>query len=147
MSMLTRARYRPRGRARGNRSGFSLIEIIVSLTLLAVAMTALGKLAVILDQDNSTVDLRARRNFALMREENKFLAMRYDTLTSASFSTAQKTLYAGGLGYYRRITLTSDGNNRYTVKIVIVPLSDTTKKDSVTFDRSKTVSDVLCTGC
>lgn len=134
-----------RRRNRPNRRGFSLVEIIVALTLIAFAMTALGKLAVVLSQRGRVTDLRGKRALALQRQVNKFLTLNYDTLKT--FPTTTKTDTAGDFVYTRQLSITANGASEYTVKIVLVPASDTTQKDSVSFERTKPASSVLCTGC
>src|SRR5579864_3975475 len=128
---------------RRGREGFSLVEILVALTMLAFAMTGIGRIMMVLDQRNSVLDLRSKRNFALMQQQTKFITMNYDTLTtdSAAFR-AQKTLWAGDLQYYRRVSISSIGNDQYSIKVVIIPsglhgsnynYNDTLQKDSVIF--------------
>ena len=137
-----------------NRAGFSLVEILTALTILAFAMTGIGRIMMTLSQRNSIMDLRSKRTYAMTQQESRFLTMSLDTL--AVFPTTAKTFWAGDLQYTRRLSITNTGNNRWTVKITIVPTglhganynySDTLAKDSVSFDRSKPMRDALCTGC
>jgi len=135
-------------RERPPRRGISVIEIMIALTILGVVMMSLGKLSVMVSMRGRTNELVASRTFAMQQQSNKFSSMPYDSVRT--FPTVQQTLTAGSFSYLRRLTITQPvvGSNRYTVKIVIVPLSDTTKKDSLTLDRAQPPGNtVLCGGC
>ena len=130
------------------RRGISVIEIMIALTILGVVMMSLGKLSVMVSMRGRTNELVASRNFAMQQQSNKFSAMAYDSVRT--FPTVQQTLASGSFRYLRRLSITQPaaGTNRYQVKIVIVPLSDTTKKDSLTLDRTQPPGNsVLCVGC
>jgi hypothetical protein len=46
------------------------------------------------------------------------------------------------------MAIANTGAQRYSIKIIVMPLSDTTKKDSVTLDRTLPATRTpLCTGC
>jgi prepilin-type N-terminal cleavage/methylation domain-containing protein len=132
-------------RTRTRREGFSLIEIIVAMTILAVVLLSLSGLAAQAASRATNNDLLVKRAAAMQLEASKLGAMPYATLTS--MSTADATFTNGGFTYTRRLTRTA-GTNRQTVKLVIVPALDTTKKDSITFDRANPPSSTpLCVGC
>jgi prepilin-type N-terminal cleavage/methylation domain-containing protein len=127
------------------RGGFSLIEIIVAMTILAVVLLSLSGMAAKAAVRAETNDLLVKRTAALQLEASKLGAMPYATL--AALSTTSTAFTFEGFTYTRRLTRTA-GTNRYTVKVVIVPARDSTKKDSVTFDRANPPSSTpLCTGC
>lgn len=132
--------------ARTARPGFSLIEIIVAMTLLAVVLLSLSGMAAKAAVRAETNDLMTKRTAALQLEASKLGAMPFTTLAALSTASASYTL--DGFTYTRRLTRTA-GTNRYTIKVVIVPALDTTKKDSVIFDRANPPSSTpLCTsGC
>lgn len=133
------------GPRRPARAGFSLIEVVIAMTILAIVLMSLAKLSTIITVRGRSNDLVAKRTAALQLESNKFGAMRYDSL--ATFSTADKTFDLDGFSYTRKLSITSPGSNRKTIKIVIVPTSSTSAKDSITFDRTKPSSSALCTTC
>ena len=65
-----------------------------------------------------------------------------------SVATGTHSFTAGSFSYTRTITITYPAGNRDSIKIVIKPTADTTKKDSVMFTRSNPPgSSPLCTGC
>jgi prepilin-type N-terminal cleavage/methylation domain-containing protein len=140
------------GHARGNsgpasaeRHGFSLIEVVVAMTILAIVLLSLARLSVVVSQRGRANDILAKRTAVLQGELNKFGAMSFATLSA--FSTAPQTVTAGNYTYTRRLAINAVGSKRVTVTIVVVPAQDTLKKDSVTFDRSRSGSSPLCTGC
>lgn len=139
---MTRRRARLRNRP---RRGFSLIEIMVAMTLFSIIMLSLAKVITGLATSGRTNDLVAKRNAALQLEANKFGGVPYSSLST--WSTADKTVTAGTFTYTRKLTITQSATNRYTVKIIVVPSLDATKKDSVVLDRTKPPSSALCANC
>lgn len=131
---------------RAPRSGFSLIEVMVAMTILAIVLMSLAKLSTLVSVRGRSNELVTKRAAALQLETNKFGAMRYDSL--GTFNTADKTFSLDGFSYTRKLTITTVSTTRKTVKIVIVPTSSSSSKDSITFDRTKPSSGSLCTsGC
>jgi prepilin-type N-terminal cleavage/methylation domain-containing protein len=128
------------------RQGFSLIEVMVAMTLLGIVMMSLAKMSVTVATIGRTNDLIAKRNAVLQMEANKLGAAPFDSL--ATWSTTTKTFTQGTFSYSRRLTITAVTSSRDSIKIVVIPTSNTAKKDSVFIIRSKPISNVLCTsGC
>jgi Tfp pilus assembly protein PilV len=147
-------RFSSRRRAKATRRaprpprGISVIEIMIALTVLGVVMMSLGKLSVMVSMRGRTNELVASRTFAMQQQSNKFSSMPIDSVRT--FPTVAQTLTSGSFSYIRRLAITQPvaGVSRYVVKIVIVPLSDTTKKDSLMIDRALPPGNtVLCGGC
>lgn len=129
-----------------SREGFTLIETMVALTMFAIVMLGMARMAAAVAVKGRTNDLTAKRNAALQQEANKFGAVPFNSL--AAWPTSDKTLSRGTFTYTRRLAITSVSPTRYTVKIVITPTSDSTKKDSVVIDRTRPpTGSPLCTGC
>ena len=63
-----------RPRRRQQTRGFSLIEIMIAMTILAVVMSSLARLATIIAVRGRGNDFYATRTMALQREANKFNA-------------------------------------------------------------------------
>ncbi len=123
-----------------------MIEIMVAMTILSVVLMSLAQLALIVAVRGRGNDLVAKRNAALQLEANKFGAVSFASLST--WSTASKTLSLGNFSYTRNLTITQDSPSRYTVKVVVIPTSDATKKDSIILDRSLPSSATpLCVGC
>jgi prepilin-type N-terminal cleavage/methylation domain-containing protein len=131
--------------ARRARSGFTLIEVMVAVTMLAIILGSLARASTVLAIRGHTVNVTAKRNAALQLEANKFGVQ---TLTAlGTWSTGSKSFTRGDFTYTRRLTITQTTATRYTIKIVIVPALDTTRKDSVIFDRVAPTGSPLCVGC
>jgi prepilin-type N-terminal cleavage/methylation domain len=128
------------------RKGFSLIEVMVAMTLLAIVLMSLAKMSLMVSMRGRGNDLFAKRTAVLQMESNKLGAVPYATLST--WPTTTSTLTLGGFTYKRRMAIANAGSNRYTIKILIIPMSDTTKKDSVMLDRTLPATRTpLCTGC
>jgi Tfp pilus assembly protein PilV len=138
----------PRQAPRVRRAGISVIEIMISITILGIVMMSLGKLSVMVSQRGRTNELVANRTFAMQQQSNKFSSMPFDSVRT--FPTAARSMAAGAFNYTRRLTITQPvvGVPRYQIKIVIVPALDTTKKDSLIIDRAQPPGNTsLCVGC
>lgn len=129
-----------------SRQGFSLIEIVVAMTILAVALLSIAKSTTALAMRGHGTDVVAKRNAALQLEENKFEAVPFSSLST--WSTANQTFSWGSFSYTRRLKITAVTSTRDSIKVVVVPAADTTKKDSVIFIRANpSTSTPLCTTC
>ncbi len=128
------------------RKGFSLIETMVAMTMFAVVMLGMAQMSAAVAVKGRTNDVVAKRNAVLQLEANKFGAAAFSSL--ATWPTADKTFTRGAFSYTRRLTITTVGSTRYTVKVVIIPTVDPTKKDSVIIERSlPPAGSPLCVGC
>lgn len=129
------------------RQGFSLVEVMVAMTMLAIVMMSLAKMSVTVATMGRLNDVVAKRNAVLQMEANKLGAVPFDSL--ANFSTTTKTFTQGTFSYQRRLVITVASTNRDSIKIVVTPTAYTSKKDSVFIIRSKpATTNVLCTsGC
>lgn len=139
---MTRSRTRYSKRA---RKGFSLIEVMVAMTVLSLVLLQLAKVTTALALRGRTSDLVAKRVASLQLEANKFGAVPYSRL--ANWSVADQTITRGNFTYTRHLVITKMSNTRYSVKIVVTPTLDATKKDSVMIDRTQPPQSSLCTGC
>jgi prepilin-type N-terminal cleavage/methylation domain-containing protein len=136
----SRTRYSKRA-----RKGFSLIEVMVAMTVLSLVLLQLAKVTTALALRGRTSDLVAKRVASLQLEANKFGAVPYSRL--ANWSVADQTITRGNFTYTRHLVITKVSNTRYSVKIVVTPTLDATKKDSVMIDRTQPPQSSLCTGC
>ena len=129
-----------------NRKGFSLMEVMVALSILAITLMSLARFSMIIMQRGRGNDLVAKRTAVLQLEANKFEAVPYSTL--AGWSTVDKTFTRGDFTYTRKLTITAPASTRYTIKVVVVPSADATRKDSITLERTLPPSgSALCVGC
>jgi prepilin-type N-terminal cleavage/methylation domain-containing protein len=129
-----------------SRKGFSLIEIMVALTMLSLVMMSVARMALYVSLRGRGNDGYAKRTAALNLESNKFSAMRFANI--GSFSTTNKTFTLDGFTYTRKLTITTVSSTQYTIKIVVVPSATTVGQDSVTITRTAPPSSTaLCTTC
>ena len=135
---------RLRTRRTRRSSGFSLIEILVALSLLSIILLGLARVTFQMAATGRTADVVAKRNAALIEEGNKFNAMLYSNIASSPATT----LTFGDFKFQRTVTATVTGN-RTAINIVIVPIIGgvltTSKKDSVLVYRSLPSGSPLCT--
>ena len=128
------------------RTGFSLIELMVAMSILSITLMSLAKFSTVIMLRARGNDLVTKRTAALQLEANKFAAVPYSTLSG--WSTANKTFTRGDFTYTRRLTISAASSTRYTIKVVVIPSSDATRKDSITIDRTlPPTGSVLCVGC
>lgn len=128
------------------REGFSLIEVMVAMTILSIVLVSLAKLSTIVAVRGRDSDLIAKRTAALQLEENKFGATTDSAI--ALWTTGSKAFTVGDFSYTRTLTITKQSSTRYTIKIVISPTTAPGLKDSVTLDRTApATTTALCTGC
>jgi prepilin-type N-terminal cleavage/methylation domain-containing protein len=129
-----------------NRQGFSLIEVMVAMTIFGVVMLGMAQMGAAVAVKGRTNDLVAKRNAALQMEANKFGAVPFDSLKN--WSIADKTRSLGSFTYTRRLVITQTSSTRYTVKVVVTPALDPSKKDSLMVERSlPPTGSPLCVGC
>jgi prepilin-type N-terminal cleavage/methylation domain-containing protein len=136
----------PMTRRPRRRAGFSLVEVIMALTMLAVAMMLLARLSYLVSQNGYKSGLVAKRNAALAQEAARLGVMTFTQI--AAQSTAPTLVLAEDFTYNRRLTITKTTANRYTIKVVVAPQASEFKADSVTFNRTRPASgSPLCTAC
>ena len=117
------------------RRGFSLIEVMVAMTIFSLVMVSFGKAMAGLALRGRTNDLAAKRNASLQLEANKFGAVPFASL--AAWSTANQTITRGN------VHLHAPHQDHTDVRVALHdqdrrdPVVDATKKDSVMFDRTK----------
>jgi hypothetical protein len=122
------------------RSGVSLIEIIVAMTLLVTVLGSLSVLTTRTVKRSRDLDIGSARTFVLMQQSNRFSSLPYDSIPS--YAPRIDTLTSGRYRYERRLTYTqgATGSEYRTLKVKLMPISDATnnKPDSLLFQRAKT---------
>ena len=120
------------------RKGVSIIEIVIAMTLLALVIGSLGLLSARTAAKARALDMLSARTFVLMQQSNRFSVLPYDSI--AAYAPRIDTVIAGRFKYLRRVTYTQSvtGSEYKTVKVILIPLADTLKKDSLLFQRAKT---------
>lgn len=139
---------RRRTTGRPQRRGFSLIEIIVALTLLAFAMMSAGQFAAVLSRRGYANELRAKRIFVLQQQANKLTSVPFDSLNRGTLAAGTKRMTSGGFSFDRILSYSATGTQTLRIKLVVKPVSSPTQLDSIVFARTKPKSaSPLCVGC
>jgi prepilin-type N-terminal cleavage/methylation domain-containing protein len=114
--------------ARAQRSGFSLIEIIVAMSMIAIAFTSLMALQVRITQRQARITEQSARNAILLQEVNRVESMAYNSLATMLVSD---TSFSTTFPYIRRYSIvsgatpTGTSQHPYTyVTIRVVPVAN-----------------------
>src|SRR3990170_6307944 len=144
MTSFTR-RMQRQDRGVSARQGFTLIEVIVSMILLAIAVSSLSGLTHSVSQSSIKVTGAAYRNGVLMHEVNRLIALPYDSL---AVGTSGTTVTAGNYPHSRLITIAEPAEKVKTVSVIVTPTNPLYKPDTLNFTRTNPrTSKVLCTIC
>ncbi len=127
-------------RAAGNeirtraRRGFSLVEIIVALTIFAVIMSALGGLLFTVGVQGKASVAKAERMAAMTTRVNQITALPFDSLLSRTGCT-----HAGEPPHERTecVTVTNMSSKVTRVTVVITPDNSALKPDTARIDRGR----------
>jgi prepilin-type N-terminal cleavage/methylation domain-containing protein len=133
--MLTRRRTRPR-----LRRGVSLIEIIIAMTLLAFVIGSLSLMSAKSARRAKDLDMLSARTFVLMEQANRYAVLPYAEIPNHATLSPTVTTFTSGRHEYRRevsYTQGTTGAEYRTLKIVIAPTADLTKRDSLLFVRAR----------
>ena len=139
--LKTRIRHAHRSPApseRRERRGISLVEVVCAMTLLAIVIGSLGLLAAKNAARARNLDATSARTFVLAQQANRFSVLPYDSIPS--YAPRTDTVVAGRFRYLRNVSYTQSvtGSEYRRVKVILTPLSDPAKKDSLLFERAKT---------
>jgi hypothetical protein len=141
--MHSRIAHDARERVLRPRSGVSLIEIIVAMTLLVTVLGSLSVLTTRTVKRSRDLDIGSARTFVLMQQTNRFSSLPYDSIPS--YAPRIDTIRTGRFHYERRLSYTqgTTGSEYRTLKIMLKPVIEDTvranqKPDSLLFQRAKT---------
>lgn len=127
------------------RRGFSLIEVIVSMVLLAIAVSSLATMMYSVSQSSMKVTGSAYRNGVLMHEINRLIALPYDSLP---VGTRTYGATSGAYPHTRIVTIAEPTTALKTVRVIVTPTNPLYKPDTLKFTRTNArTSKVLCTTC
>jgi len=126
-----------------DRKGIGLVEVIVSMVVLAIAVTSLAGLTFSVSQQTIKVTGNAYRNGVVMHEVNRLIALPYD---SVPVGTTSNSVSGGVYPHTRTMTVTEPVVNFKRIKVIVQPTNPIFKPDTMQFTRSKArTSKVLCT--
>ena len=128
------------------RGGFSLVELIVAMALFGIVMVMLGSLSLTVARRARTNDLTIKRNLALAQQAGRIDAMPFKDVATVTSGTT--LMLVGDFTFNRTFTVTQPASDRYTIKIVVRPVANEFRADSVTIDKTRPASGMpLCTTC
>lgn len=131
------------GYAGDPRKGFSLIEVIVAMVLLAIAVSSLAALTYSVSRSSIKVTGAAYANGVLMHEVNRLIALPFDSVSNGS-----SIVSTGPYQHTRVITIGQPAADVKTVQVIVTPTNPAFKADTVTFTRTNAATTkVLCTIC
>jgi prepilin-type N-terminal cleavage/methylation domain-containing protein len=126
--------------------GFSLVEVIIAMSLLTIVLMLLSTLALSSGRRARLNDLTTKRNFALAQQAGRIEVMPFADVTLLTSGTLQ--MLVGDFTFNRRLVVTPTGSTRYSIRIVVEPIAGEFRADSVTIDRTRPASgSPLCTTC
>jgi prepilin-type N-terminal cleavage/methylation domain-containing protein len=117
-----------------NQAGFTLLEIMVAMTLLALALMGVARLNLDLARRFYALSGGAARDAVVTQQVNQFAAMPYDSLKGKAGTI---TVNKPPLPYTRKITVDSLSPKLRRVTIVVTPLNTVFKPDTVIIERTK----------
>lgn len=132
--------------AKERTRGFSIVEVIVAMVLLAIAVSSLAALTYSVSQSGMKATGNAYRNGVLMQEINRLEGIPYDSIAAVTSTVVVAT---GPYPHTTVIRVTEPTVNLVkAVQIVITPTNTRFKPDTANFIRTKArTSRVLCTDC
>jgi prepilin-type N-terminal cleavage/methylation domain-containing protein len=119
-----------------NQPGFTLLEVIVAMTLLATSLVAIAGFAAINSRRARGIGESTQVTTALQAATNQYIAMPYDWLASGS------TTFTTPFPHTRRVAVTPEGA-RTSVMIKIVPTNSLIPADSIRIVRTRPGSSPL----
>jgi prepilin-type N-terminal cleavage/methylation domain-containing protein len=118
------------------RDGMSLIEVMMSLTLLTLLLTSQTALTMKFAQRQRTVALGASRAATLSSLINKYMTIPFDSLAVRTGCATVPASATVRFGYTRCVTVTAVNATESTVQIILTPAA-LTRVDTVVFRRGK----------
>ena len=108
------------------------------MTLLAFVLGSLGLLAAKTAGRARALDANSARTFVLTQQANRFSVLPYDSIPI--YAPKLDTVVAGRFQFERRVSYTNaaTGSEYRRVTVLLIPLADRKKPDSLVFERAKT---------
>jgi len=115
-------------------AGFSLIEIMVAISLLGLVLIGAARLNFTLAQRFYTLSGGGARDAVLAQQVNQFAALPFDSLKAKAGTI---TVNKPPLPYTRKITVDSLSPKLRRVTIIVTPLTPVFKPDTLVLQRTK----------
>jgi hypothetical protein len=119
---------------RPKREGIAVIEILVSMVILAVGLLGAAGMTVSASRRGSWLSTQSGRDGIILQELNKLASMPYDSLTARVGCT---TTSRPPLAYTRCIAVTdvTDGAGYKRVRLIVSPSASWARPDTVYVNR------------
>jgi len=117
-----------------DEAGFTLLEILVAITLLGVVLMGVARLNFVLAQRFYGLSGGAARDGILAQQVNQFAALPFDSLKAKAGTI---TVNKPPLPYTRKITVDSLSPKLRRVTIIVTPLNTVFKADTLVLQRTK----------
>jgi prepilin-type N-terminal cleavage/methylation domain-containing protein len=117
-----------------SEAGFSLLEMLVAITLLSIVLMSVAQLNFALARRFYALSGGAGRDGIVVQQVNQFAAMSFDSLEGKAGTI---TVNKPPVPYTRKITVDSLSPKLRRVTIVITPLNPVFRPDTVVLQRSK----------
>jgi type II secretory pathway pseudopilin PulG len=125
------------------RSGISIVEIMVAMTLFGTVTVAMGGLSLVVAKRAETNDVITKRTALLQQQMNRLQALPYDSLENkAGTVVVEDDVFP----HKRKISVNASGS-RTRVTITIVPTRAPHRQESIAFDRARPTTSPLCRQC
>ena len=115
-----------------SRRGFSLVEVMVSMTLIAVALSALVGPTYQFAQRSTALGAATQRAAIVAEQVHRLSVLPFDSLPSRAGCLGASN---AALPHVRCVTVTAVTATRLQVAVVVTPANPAFRPDSVVFDR------------
>lgn len=138
-------RSRPHGRARrgtcrcaggrSDRRGVTLVEILVSMTLLVIILSSIAALSVAVSQQSNAVAVKAFGNAGLGEQVARLMVVPYDSLAARA---GCDTLSANARYRYTQCVGVADlSGSQRRITVVLTPRQRAARPDTLVLDRTR----------
>ena len=114
-------------------AGFSLIEILVSMTLLGLCLVGVAQVTFVMARRAYANSGGQARGAILSQQVNQFAALPFASLMSKA---GTDTVYNPSMPYRRSVTVDSLSSTLVRVTIIVTPLNSVFKPDTLVLQRS-----------
>jgi prepilin-type N-terminal cleavage/methylation domain-containing protein len=120
---------------RGRQDGFTLVEIVVAMTILSIVMVTLAGLTFQTARRSISAQGNDQRQAVIMQQLNQMAAVPYDSLGQGSYTGC--TTITASFGYTRCLTMSQVSLTLRRMTIIITPTRPLWRADTVQVERKK----------
>lgn len=118
-------------------AGFTLIEVMIAVTMLAVVLLSLGALGLDISRRSLESTNDVLRAAEVIEQMNRLIVLPYDSLPGAAGCT---TVTGGQFPHQRCITVTNVSPIEVNVQLVVTPSDANYRPDTVAVTRTRAFS-------